>query len=53
MECTDYEGWVDKDGEGCGAYGAPCAHVKQYANADGIDALAACCKCGGGNKEGI
>ena len=46
--CHDYEGWVDSDGYGCDEYNG-CEDAAQYANADGIDALSACCKCGGGN----
>ena len=54
MECTDYEGWMDKDGEGCVAHDGRCGFDAVYwANADGIDANSACCKCGGGIRKGV
>lgn len=63
--CADTAGWVDSDGEGCGAYAS-----KNYCEADGsygvgwdpsqtfatyavngVSAASACCACGGGSGD--
>ena len=50
--CSDYEGWLDKEGDGCNVYVSKyaCANAAKWVNAEGIDASYACCKCDGGRK---
>jgi hypothetical protein len=48
--CTDSDGWVDSQGDGCSAYEASCAYSDEYADSDGVGANQACCVCGGGNQ---
>ncbi|CAE7426595.1 unnamed protein product [Symbiodinium natans] len=46
MACVDLPGWANKAGESC--ITASCTSEKYQ----GISAQDACCKCGGGQKEG-
>jgi hypothetical protein len=49
--------WFDSTGDGCGWYGANSTltrcglYAKSHANDDGMDALEACCMCGGGDRN--
>uniref|UniRef100_A0A0G4HR46 Uncharacterized protein n=1 Tax=Chromera velia CCMP2878 TaxID=1169474 RepID=A0A0G4HR46_9ALVE len=47
-ECTDLEGFVDVDGDGCDVYQSIptlCDIASTFQNADGVDATTACCVC--------
>lgn len=56
--CTDLDGWVDSDGDGCDWYeanpGSCESFGNDYANAvSGKTANEACCFCGGGSLGGV
>jgi len=51
-DCYDYFGWLDVNGEGCDDYNmVRCLNQGQDQNVDGINAIEACCQCGGGTAQ--